>query len=57
MTSSLPVQNLLAFLLEYLKLFEQADGDFVHLVFSTVLKLYMTTHGDRTVGENDPIDL
>ncbi|KAK8825329.1 hypothetical protein WA538_003026, partial [Blastocystis sp. DL] len=43
----LPVQNLFAFLLEYLKLFEQADGDFVHSVFSTVLKLYMTTHGDR----------
>ena len=57
MTCSLPVQNLFAFLLEYLKLFEQADGDFVHSVFSTVLKLYMTTHGDRCVGESDPIDL
>lgn len=51
---SLPVQNLFAFLLEYLQLFESVDADFFHIVFSTVIKLYLTTHGDRCVGMSGP---
>ena len=48
---SVPIQNLFAFLLEYMRLFERVDAAFFHAVFSSVLKLYLTTHGDRCVGK------
>ena len=44
-----PVQILFMFLLTYLRLLDQIEADFMHTVFTTVLKLYLTTHGDRCV--------
>ena len=44
-----PVQLLFMFLLTYLRLLDQIEADFMHTVFTTVLKLYLTTHGDRCV--------
>ena len=39
------MQILFMFLLTYLRLLDQIEADFMH----TVLKLYLTTHGDRCV--------
>ncbi len=43
------MQILFMFLLTYLRLLDQIEADFMHTVFTTVLKLYLTTHGDRCV--------
>ena len=46
---SQPVQTLFMFLLTYLRLLDRIEADFLHTVFTTVLRLYLTTHGDRCV--------